>query len=74
VGDPSHVAAPFSGIVAVQVGVGDLVTVGQTVAIIEAMKMEASITSSIAGVISRVAVESRANVEGGDLLLTVVGQ
>lgn len=74
VGDPSQVAAPFSGMVSVRVQVGDLVAVGQTVAIIEAMKMEASITSSSAGVIRRVAVEPRASVDGGDLLLIVAGQ
>lgn len=74
IGDPSQVAAPFSGIVNVRVQAGDTVAAGQTVAIIEAMKMEASITTSIAGVVGRVAVESVASVEGGDLLLNVVGQ
>jgi pyruvate carboxylase len=72
-GDLSEVAAPFSGVVSVRVQVGDRVAAGQTVAIIEAMKMEASITTAIAGIVGRVAVESVANVEGGDLLLTVVG-
>jgi pyruvate carboxylase len=72
-GDLSQVAAPFSGVVSVQVRVGDRVTVGQTVAIIEAMKMEASITSSTAGVVDRVVVEPMGRVEGGDLLLSVAG-
>jgi pyruvate carboxylase len=71
-GDLSEVAAPFSGVVSVRVKVGDRVAAGQTVAIIEAMKMEASITSGVAGIVSRVAVEPVANVDGGDLLLTVV--
>ncbi len=70
-GDISQVAAPFSGVVSVQVRVGDHVTPGQTVAIIEAMKMEASITASIAGVVERIAVEPMGRVEGGDLLLSV---
>jgi pyruvate carboxylase len=70
-GDLSQVAAPFSGVVSVQVRVGDHVTVGQTVAIIEAMKMEASITASLSGVVERIAVEPMARVEGGDLLLRV---
>jgi pyruvate carboxylase len=73
VGDASQVAAPFSGMVVVRVNVGDSIVLGQTVATIEAMKMEASITSSKAGVISRIAVEARASVEGGDLLLVVDG-
>jgi pyruvate carboxylase len=57
--------------VAVRVAPGDRVTAGQTVATIEAMKMEAAITVTIAGVVDRVAVDPVAAVEGGDLLLTV---
>jgi pyruvate carboxylase len=72
-GDLSQVAAPFSGVVSVQVRVGDRVMAGQTVAIIEAMKMEASITTSISGVVNRVVVEATGHVEGGDLLLSVDG-
>lgn len=70
-GDVAQVAAPFSGVVSVQVRVGDHVTTGQTVAIIEAMKMEASITASMSGVVDRVVVEAMGQVEGGDLLLSV---
>jgi pyruvate carboxylase len=69
--DPGQVAAPFAGVVAVRVAPGDRVTAGQTVATIEAMKMEAAITVTIAGVVDRVAVDPVAAVEGGDLLLTV---
>jgi pyruvate carboxylase len=72
-GDLSQVAAPFSGVVSVQVRVGDRVAAGQTVAIIEAMKMEASITTSMSGVVERVVVEPMGNVEGGDLLLSITG-
>lgn len=72
-GDVSQVAAPFSGVVSVQVRVGDRIAAGQTVAIIEAMKMEASITASLSGVVDRIVVEPMARVEGGDLLLTVKG-
>jgi pyruvate carboxylase len=72
-GDLSQVAAPFSGVVSVQVRVGDRVRAGQTVTIIEAMKMEASITVSISGVVERVVVEPIGQVEGGDLLLSVTG-
>jgi len=39
--NPAHVAAPFAGAVTLTVGVGDQVDAGQTVATIEAMKMEA---------------------------------
>ena len=50
--DPSHIAAPFAGLVSVHVAPGDRVLAGQTVATIEAMKMEAAITSSVSGVVS----------------------
>ncbi|UMG93252.1 biotin/lipoyl-containing protein [Nocardioides sp. TF02-7] len=44
-GNPDHVAAPFQGAVTVVVAEGDQIEEGQTVATIEAMKMEASITA-----------------------------
>jgi pyruvate carboxylase len=72
-GDLSQVAAPFSGVVSVQVRVGDHVASGQTVAVIEAMKMEASITASMSGVVTHVAIEALSQVEGGDLLLSIFG-
>ncbi|MGH7174972.1 MAG: pyruvate carboxylase, partial [Minisyncoccia bacterium] len=70
-GELSEVGAPFSGVVSVQVRVGDQVNAGQTVAIIEAMKMEASITSSVTGLVERVDVEPGGFVEGGDLILSI---
>ncbi|BBZ75081.1 pyruvate carboxylase [Mycolicibacterium anyangense] len=69
--NPDHVAAPFAGVVTVGVGVGDQVSAGQTIATIEAMKMEAAITAPKAGVVTRVAVGSTAGVEGGDLLVVI---
>ena len=54
--NPGHIAAPFAGVVTVSVTEGDEVTVGQTIATIEAMKMEAAITAPKAGVVTRVAV------------------
>jgi pyruvate carboxylase len=69
--NPDHVAAPFAGVVAVNVGVDDEVEAGQTIATIEAMKMEAAITAPKAGKVSRVAVSATAQVEGGDLLVVV---
>ena len=50
-----------------QVGEGDKVTAGQTVATIEAMKMEASITAHAAGTVGRLAIGAVQQVEGGDL-------
>jgi pyruvate carboxylase len=66
-----HVAAPFSGAVTVTTVEGARVEVGQPVAIIEAMKMEATITSSVAGVVRRIAIPKTLSVEAGDLILVV---
>ncbi len=68
---PGHIAAPFSGVVTVKVAVGDTVDAGQIVASIEAMKMEAAITSPIAGTVSRLAVEATQQVDAGDLVVVV---
>lgn len=70
-GNPGHIAAPFLGVVTVAVSVGDEVSAGQTVATIEAMKMEAPITAPKNGTVERIAVSSTAQVEGGDLLVVV---
>ena len=70
-GNPNHVAAPFAGVVTVSVSDGDQVTAGQTIATIEAMKMEAPITAPDDGTVQRVAVSSTAQVEGGDLLVVL---
>ncbi|RZT64306.1 pyruvate carboxylase [Microcella alkaliphila] len=73
-GKPGHVAAPFSGVVTLQVDEGDEVEAGATIATIEAMKMEAAITTPIAGTIERRAIPSTQQVEAGDLLVVVAGQ
>ena len=64
-------AAPYDGAVTVTVAEGDTVEVGQTVATIEAMKMEASITAPVAGTVSRLAVRATQAAEGGDLVLVI---
>ena len=68
---PGQVAAPFAGVVTLKVAEGDAVAAGQTVATIEAMKMEASITTPIAGTVTRLAIGAVQQVEGGDLLVIV---
>ncbi|MFE5571111.1 pyruvate carboxylase [Amycolatopsis japonica] len=70
-GDPKQIAAPFAGVVTLQVSEGDEVEAGATVATIEAMKMEASITASTGGKVSRRAINAVQQVEGGDLLLVL---
>jgi pyruvate carboxylase len=68
---PGHVAAPFAGVVSVKAGEGDKVEGGETVATIEAMKMEAAITAPVAGTVSRLALGTITQVEGGDLVLVI---
>ncbi|SFM72182.1 pyruvate carboxylase [Pseudonocardia ammonioxydans] len=65
----AHVAAPFAGVVTVAVAEGEKVESGQTVATIEAMKMEASITAHRGGTVARLAIGEVQQVEGGDLLV-----
>ncbi|MFD6894484.1 pyruvate carboxylase [Rhodococcus sp. NPDC060086] len=69
--DPGHVAAPFAGTVTLVVSEGDKVAAGDTVATIEAMKMEAAITAPRGGLITRIAAGPVQQVEGGDLLVVV---
>jgi pyruvate carboxylase len=66
-----HVAAPFAGVVTLQTVEGAHVEIGQPVATIEAMKMEATITSNVAGVVKRLGIGKTASVEAGDLILVV---
>ncbi|AFR50938.1 pyruvate carboxylase [Gordonia sp. KTR9] len=68
-GNDLHVAAPFAGVVTVAVAVGDDVEPGTTIATIEAMKMEAAITTRKGGTVARVAITSTAQVEAGDLVI-----
>ncbi|MER6175436.1 pyruvate carboxylase [Streptosporangium sp. NPDC001681] len=69
--DPGHVGAPFGGVVTPVVKVGDVVAAGDTVATIEAMKMEASITAPFSGTVRRIALSGTQQVDGGDLVLEI---
>ncbi|KAM9864742.1 Pyruvate carboxylase [Leucobacter aridicollis] len=66
-----QIAAPFSGTVTVKVVEGDSVAAGQAIGTIEAMKMEAAITSPVAGVVKRLAFEGTRGVEAGDLVVVI---
>ncbi|ALQ31247.1 MULTISPECIES: pyruvate carboxylase [Micrococcaceae] len=66
-----HVAAPFAGAVTVNVQVGDLIEAGQSVATIEAMKMEAGITANASGVVTQITLNGTSQVQGGDLLVVI---
>ncbi|MEY4312593.1 MAG: hypothetical protein RLZZ319_102 [Actinomycetota bacterium] len=69
--NPLHVAAPFLGVVTLQVEVGDVIPPGGTVATIEAMKMEAAITSAVGGTVTSLVVPRTQQVESGDLLVVL---
>ncbi len=68
---PGQVPAPFAGVVTLAVELGQTVEAGATVASIEAMKMEAAITTPVAGTVRRLAIGAQQQVEGGDLLVVV---
>ena len=65
------VTAPFGGVVTFHVTVGEQLPEGAVVATIEAMKLEAAITTPYAGCVARLAIPDRALTEGGDLLLII---
>lgn len=67
-GNPAHIAATVPGVIQVQVAVGDIVEVGQRIAVVEAMKLEAPISTFSAGVVSQVCVPAGSQVETGDLV------
>jgi acetyl-CoA/propionyl-CoA carboxylase, biotin carboxylase, biotin carboxyl carrier protein len=66
------VTVPMQGtIVKVLVAVGDTVDVGQTVCVLEAMKMENNITAEKAGTVTDLKVEAGQSVGSGDVVATI---
>ena len=70
-GRPGHVAAPFRGVVNVSTEAGATVEAGESLAVIEAMKMESHITAPMSGTVVRVVVGATASVEPGDLIVVI---
>ena len=70
-GNAHHVGAPLPGVVMPKVAVGNEVVQGQPLAIVEAMKMESTVTSPSAGTVSEVVVADGASVDAGDLLFVL---
>jgi biotin carboxyl carrier protein len=58
-------------IVKVAVSVGDTVEAGQTVVILEAMKMENAVAASKAGVVKEVRVAAGDSVSAGDVVVVI---
>ena len=64
--------APMDGaVVAVLVEPGSHVTAGQTVVVVEAMKMEHPVKTQIAGILTDIAISKGAQVKGRQILATV---
>src|SRR6185312_11096104 len=68
---PIACCRPVLGSVTLTVAEGDSVVAAQPIATIEAMKMEAAITAPRAGTVTRLAVNTVQQVEGGDLLAVI---
>ena len=67
-----RVTVPMQGtIVRVNVAVGDLVEVGQTLCVLEAMKMENNIVADLAGTVGEVKVGPGDSVGAGDVLIVI---
>ena len=66
------VTCPLPGtVVAVKVKEGDSVSAGQTLVVLEAMKMENNIDAEKAGVVKSVNVQAGATVMEGEVLLVI---
>ncbi len=70
-GNPAHLAATVPGVIHLHAAIGDDIQPGQRIAVIEAMKMEAPITSTSAGILATLTVPTGTQVEPGDLIATL---
>jgi len=68
----SHVEANIAGTVwKIEVAVGDAITEGDTVVILESMKMEMPIESEDDGTVAEIRVEEGQSVQEGDVLVVL---
>ena len=66
------VLAPIPGLILeIKVRVGDPVQTGQTVAVMEAMKMENNLTTHLSGVVKEILVQKGSEVATGDVILRI---
>ena len=66
----AKITSPLPGtVLAINVAVGDSVSAGQTVAVLEAMKMENNIAADKAGVVKEICVNKGAIVQEGEPLI-----
>ena len=60
-----------ANVMEIYVAEGDQISVGDTVALLESMKMEIPVISEVAGIISRLAVTQGDVVQEGDLIVEI---
>ena len=66
------ITAPIPGLILqIKVNVGDTVTAGQLVAVMEAMKMENDITSPVSGNVKEIPVQKGSDVSTGDVIMVI---
>ncbi len=71
-GATKAITAPLPGSVfAIKVNVGDSVNEGDTVIILESMKMETEVHSNVSGTIDSILVQEGANIQTGDELILI---
>ena len=71
-GGGERITAPIPGkVMSVMAKVGESVSAGQVLLVIDAMKMENNIISPIDGTVKEIAVSNNADVSTGDLLVVV---
>ena len=71
-GGGTTIPAPLPGsIFSLKVNAGDTVNEGDTVLIMESMKMESEVKSPVSGRVQSIAVKESDNVQTGDLLATI---
>lgn len=69
---PGTVTSPIPGLViSVNVAVGDTVQKGDTVIILEAMKMESEIESTASGTVKKILVKEQQTLQEGDAIIEV---
>lgn len=68
----TKIPAPMAGtILAIKVKLGEVVKKGDTLCVLEAMKMETPVVAPVDGVVSRIEVSENEGVESNQLLLAI---
>ncbi|MFI3303570.1 MAG: biotin/lipoyl-containing protein [Rikenellaceae bacterium] len=71
-GSGTPVLSPLPGVILdIKVAVGDSVSAGQTLVVLEAMKMENNVDAAMAGVVKSIAARIGDSVLEGDVLITI---